>query len=117
MNMEYLIYGPDLSWALSTYSYIKNGSNDLIILIDEDKRKHDICKLLLLIAQIMVIYQHSSFALHIVLPVIFNNGSPKGSLGPFYSNLGYGLLTNKVKDMMKSINILFNQIYCDKHSY
>ena len=62
----------------------------------------------------MVIYQHLSFVVHIVLSVL-NNGSPKG---PFYSNLGYGLLTNKLiytfKGMMKLIIILFNQINCDK---
>ena len=55
--------------------------------------------------------------MHIVLPVL-NNGSPKGSLGSFYSNLGYGLLTNRLmgtlKDMMKLIITLFNQINCDK---
>ena len=37
----------------------------------------------------------------------------KESLGPFYSNLGYELLTKNLiytlKDMMKSIIILFNQ--------
>ena len=41
-------------------------------------------------------------------------------LRPFYSNLGHGLLTNMLlytlKDTMKSIIILFNQITCDKIS-
>ena len=65
------------------------------------------------IARIIVKYLHSSFAVHIVLPVL-SNGSPKGSLGPFYSNHGYGLLTKKLmltlKDIMKSNIILFNQL-------
>ena len=65
----------------------------------------------------MEIYLHSSLSVHIILPVL-NNGSPKGSLGPFYSNLGHGLLTNRLmrtlKDMIKLIIILFNQINCDK---
>ena len=52
----------------------------------------------------------SPFALHIVLPIL-NKGSPKGSLESFHSNLGHGLLINKLKytliDMMKSTLILF----------
>ena len=73
--------------------------------------------LLMHIAWIMEIYLHLSLFVHIVLPVL-NNGSPKGSLGPFYSNLGYGLLANRLmhtlKDVMKLIITLFNQINCDK---
>ena len=40
-------------------------------------------------------YIHSSLSVHIVL-LVLNNGSPKRSLRPFYSNLGYGLLTNRL---------------------
>ena len=38
----------------------------------------------------MKICLHASLSVHIVLPVL-NNRSLKGSLGPFYSNLGYRL--------------------------
>ena len=38
------------------------------------------------IGGIVVIYLYLSFAVHFVLPVL-NNGSPKGSLAPFYSNM------------------------------
>ena len=81
------IYG-----ALPAYSHIKNGSNDLINMIVVDKTEHDVYKLLLLlIAGIMVINQHSSFVVRIVLSVL-NNGCPKGSLGPLYSSFGYDYL-------------------------
>ena len=39
LNIEYLIYG-----ALPVYSYIKNGSNDLIVMIVVDKTEDDIYK-------------------------------------------------------------------------
>ena len=38
--------------------------------------------------------------------VALNNGSQKGSLGPFYSNLGYGLLINKLMNTLKGIKKL-----------
>ena len=94
-------------------------SNNLIILFfSRYKRIMIFSRLLLMhIAWIMMIYLHASLSVHIVLPVL-NNRSLKGSLGPFYSNLGYGLLTNRfmctLKDMMKLIITLFNQINCDK---
>ena len=65
--------------------------------IDVDKTEHDIFKVTFNAHSSNngdIPISSSSFALHIVLPVL-NNGSPKGSLGSFYSNLGYGLLTNK----------------------
>ena len=113
LNIEYLIYGPDL-W----------GSSSIFLSQNWFQRSHyeascrwngKMTRLRLLIARILMIYQH--FVVQIVLSVL-NNGSPKLSLGSFFSNLGYALLTNKLiytlKDMIKSIIILFNQINFDK---
>ena len=46
LNIEYLIYGPDL-WALPAYFFIKNGSKDLIIMIVVDETEDDIYKVTL----------------------------------------------------------------------
>ena len=56
--------------------------------------------LLLHIARIMVVYLHNSFAEHIVL-LAWNNWSPEGSLEPFYSYLGYGLLNQQAHVHLK----------------
>ena len=68
------------------------------------------------LARIMLINLHSSFAVHIVLPVL-NSGSLKGSLGPFYSNLGYGLLPNRLMCTLKVDNHLLTKLIAIKITF